>query len=351
MNVTPSATGDQGRTGYQSPTGQQYEIAAGGYRAVITEVGATLRALTVDGKDIVAGFGAEDRVEGGRGQQLMPWPNRIRDGRYSFGGVEHQLPINEVERGTALHGLVRWLPWLLVEHTADSITQQVTVYPQQGWDGTIVCTLTHRLSSGGLTVTVGAQNVGDRAVPFGYAAHPYFTLGEKAVDEIDITVPASAFLEVDPERLLPIRVSPVDDRPEDLRAGGPLADRVFDTAFTDLQFGPSTGSGNGESGSGNGESGSGNGSAGSSASTGSGNGNSDRWQIRLALGDRETLIWGDDRHRWIQIYTGADRRDLGLAIEPMTCGPDAFNTEETADGLVVLEPGAEYRGVWGVSGR
>jgi aldose 1-epimerase len=304
-----------------APTGQQFEISAAGYRAVITEVGATLRELQIDGKDIVAGFGQQARVEGGRGQQLMPWPNRIRDGRYSFGGQNYQLPVNETERGTALHGLVRWVPWQLVEHSADGLTQQVVVYPQQGWDSTIVCTVTHRLAEDGLTVTVGCQNVGDRAIPFGYAAHPYFTLGEQQVDDIDITVPASAYLEVEPDRLLPIKVGPVDGRPEDLRSGGPLGDRVFDTAFTDLEFAPST----------------------SSAS--------ERWQIRLGHADRETVIWGDDRHRWIQLYTGADRRDLGLAIEAMTCGPDAFNTEETADGLVILEPGADYSGQWGVFGH
>jgi aldose 1-epimerase len=265
---------------------------------------------------MLAGFGATDRVEGGRGQQLMPWPNRIRDGRYSFGGQEHQLPVNEVERGTALHGLVRWVPWQVVEQTADTITQQVVVYPQQGWDGTIRCTVSHQLSERGLTVTVGCQNVGDVAIPFGYAAHPYFTLGEKAVDEIEISAPAASYLEVD-DRLLPIAVEPVDGLPEDLRDGAVLGERVFDTAFTDLTV----------------------------------DSEYEAWRIRLALGERETFVWGDTQHRWIQVYTGADRRDLGLAVEPMTCGPDAFNTAATADGLVVLQPGEEYRGRWGVYGR
>lgn len=299
-----------------SPTGHQYEIAAGGYRAVITEQGATLRLLQVEGRDILAGFGPGDRVSGGHGQQLMPWSNRIRDGRYSFDGQDHQLPINEVARGTALHGLVRWVGWELVHHTEDTVSQRVLVFPQQGWDSTIECTVTHELSGSGLTVTVDCENVGDRAVPFGYAAHPYFTLGEERVDDLQVTVPAASYLEVDPQRLLPIAVRPVDGRPEDLRSPEPLGDRVFDTAFTDLD------------------------TAGR-----------DHWQVRLAFGDRETVIWADRQHQWIQLYTGADRRDLGLAVEPMTCGPDAFNTEATATGLVTLQPGDRYRGRWGVRGR
>lgn len=298
------------------PTGEQYEISAGGYRAVVTEVGATLRVLQTGGQDMVAGFAAEDRVEGGRGQQLMPWPNRIRDGRYTFDGREQQLPINEVERGTALHGLVRWVPWQLVEHTGDTVTQQVLVYPQQGWDGTVRCTISHRVSERGLTVLIGCENVGDTAVPFGYAAHPYFTLGQDSVDEIVISAPASSYLEVD-DRLLPVAVRPVDGLPEDLRTEAPLGTRNFDTAFTDLALDQEF----------------------------------QAWRIRLSRGDRETYLWGDSQHRWIQIYTGADRRDLGLAVEPMTCGPDAFNTEATSTGLIVLQPGETYQGSWGVYGR
>lgn len=299
-----------------SPTGHQYEISSGPYRAVVTEVGATLRHLSVDGRDILAGFGPGDRISGGHGQQLLPWPNRIRDGRYSFDGTDYQLPLSEPERHNAIHGLVRWSGWELVQHTEDTVTQQATVFPQQGWDTTLLATITHHLSDRGLTVTVRAENTGDRAMPFGYAAHPYFTVGEQTVDQIEVTAPAGTYLDVD-DRLLPVELKPVDGTPQDLRAGAPIGDRNLDTAFTDLQLEPGH----------------------------------DVWRIRLALGERETFIWADANHRWIQVYTGADRRDLGIAVEPMTCGPDAFNSDLTNDGLVVLEPGESYQGRWGVYGR
>ena len=302
-----------------APSGEQYEITSGSYRAVITEVGATLRVLQVGEVDILSGFAEGDRISAGHGQQLIPWPNRIRDGRYSFGGTDFQLALSEPERNNAIHGLVRWMPWNVVEHTADTLVQQVRLHPQQGWDAIFDCSITHQLSAAGLAVTVSIDNVGDVAAPFGYAAHPYFTLGESTVDDVEISAPAGKYLEVD-DRLLPVKLSPVDGLDEDLRTPAPLGNRDFDTAFTDL-------------------------------ATDAGGDQPGAWRVRLALGDRETFIWGDKGHGWIQIFTGNGHRDVGIAVEPMTCGPDAFNDELTADGLIVLQPGDNYTGSWGVYGH
>ena len=69
---------------WSAPTGEQFEISGGGYRAVVTEGGATLRLLEHDGRPVVDGFAEDAMPAVGRGQLLMPWPNRIRDGAYSF---------------------------------------------------------------------------------------------------------------------------------------------------------------------------------------------------------------------------------------------------------------------------
>ncbi|CAA9334878.1 MAG: Aldose 1-epimerase [uncultured Friedmanniella sp.] len=298
------------------PTGEQYEIVSGEHRAVVTEVGATLRSYTVSGRHVVRGFEADEVVQKGRGQQLLPWPNRIRDGLYTFQGTEYQLDITEPKRYTALHGLARHVPWTLVEQTADSVTQTVRVYPQPGWPGILEATITHQVSDRGLQVNVRATNIGDVDFPFGYAAHPYLTVGETTVDDVSITVPAAAYLEVDDDRLLPIRVAPVEGTENDLRAGEPLGTTVLDTAFTDLT--------RGEDG---------------------------RWRVRLSRGDRQAELWGDATMTWIQVFTGEEYRDLSLAIEPMTCGPDAFNEGPTHDGVIVLAPGKSYTGRWGLTGR
>jgi aldose 1-epimerase len=297
------------------PTGEQYEIVSGGHRAVITEVGATLRSYAVDGLDVVRGFAESDLVKGGRGQNLIPWPNRIRDGKYTFAGQPHQLALTEPARGNASHGLVRYVPWLLADRTPDVVTNRVRVYPQPGWHGWLEASITHRVSEDGLTVTVQATNIGDREVPFGYGAHPYLTVGESIVDEISLTAPAGSYLEVD-ERLLPVRVSAVDGTDKDLRTGPTLGPLNLDTAMTDLA--------RDEDGC---------------------------WHVVLTRGDRSCELWGDETMKWLQIFTGGPYRDWGTAVEPMTCGPDAFNAGPTHDDLIVLGPGETFIGRWGVRER
>ena len=297
------------------PTGEQYEIVSGGHRAVVTEVGATLRSYSVDGVNVVRGFGEHESPRGGQGQNLLPWPNRIRDGKYTFAGKSQQLWLSEPARHNASHGLVRYVPWVLVDRTPDSVTNRVRVFPQPGWPGWLEATVTHAVSTEGLTVTMSATNIGDGDVPFGYAAHPYLTVGEETVDDVDVRVPAAAYLEVDPDRLLPIRVAPVDRTDLDLRDGTTLGSRNLDSALTDL------------------------------ARDADG-----RWRVTLTRGDRTAELWGDESMAWVQVFTGGPYRDRSVAVEPMTCGPDAYNEGPTHDDLIVLAPGDTCTGRWGVRG-
>ena len=297
-----------------APTGEQYEINSGNHRAVVTEVGATLRRFSVDGRDVVHGFDVTETIKGGRGQNLIPWPNRIRDGRYTFNGVTQQLALTEPARHNASHGLARYVPWVLVEQQADTVVNRVRIHPQPGWSGTLDATITHRVSADGLTVTVEATNLSDEELPFGYGAHPYLTVGESSVDEVALTVPAASYLEVD-DRLLPARLSAVDGTVYDLRRSTVLGSANLDTAMTDLTR------------------------------------DSDgRWRIRLTLGDRYAELWGDETFAWTQVFTGGPNRDAGVAVEPMTCGPNAFNAGPTHDDLRVLAPQETFVGQWGITG-
>ena len=297
-----------------NPTGEQYEISSGEQRAVVTEVGAALRVYAVGGRDVVLGFGGDEVINGGRGQQLIPWPNRIRDGRYEFGGATQQLALTEPARHNASHGLARHVPWTLTEHTSDSVTLTVILYPQPGWPGTLRASLRYTLDDDGLNIAVAATNIGSTDVPFGYGAHPYLTVGEQNVDEVTITVPAASYLTVD-DRLLPRSVEPVEGTTYDLRAAAPIGERTFDTAFTDVTV------------------------------------DDGRWVVRLEHGDRFAELWAESGFGWLQLYTGADQRDIGVAVEPMTCGPDAFNAGPTHDGMVTLGPAAEFSGRWGIRGH
>ena len=96
-----------------APSGLQHDISLGNQRAVVTEVGATLRSYAVNGVDVLDGFDAGEMSSAGRGQILAPWPNRLEDGRYTRYGKEGRAALDEPERRNAIHGLARWLPWEL----------------------------------------------------------------------------------------------------------------------------------------------------------------------------------------------------------------------------------------------
>lgn len=288
------------------PTGSQYEISCGPWQAIVTEQGATLRSLQYDGVDVIASFDAHQSPASSQGQQLLPWPNRIRDGHYTFDGVEQQLAVSEVDRHNAIHGLVAWAPWSLLEHTDVSVTQTIRIMARPGWPGTIDVNLTHRLSDAGLAVDVTARNVGATAVPFGYAAHPYLSLGG-TIDDWTIDAPLSSWLQVD-DRLLPVQMREMDYA--HALNGLKVGHRTFDTAYT-VHVGSPT------------------------------------WRIKVTNGDTSHELWADAAMGWAQIYTPADRRSL--AVEPMTCGPDAFNEGPTHDDVLRLEPDEAVTLRWGIA--
>ncbi len=298
------------------PSGEQWTIRHGDQEATVVEVGGGLRRYLDAGAEVLHGYAEDARADGGRGQVLMPWPNRIRDGRYTFAGTERQLALTEVERSNAIHGLVRWSHWTLAERSESSVTVAHRLLPQPGWDGMLDLTITYALGDDGLSVTPSATNVGPTPAPFGYGTHPYLTVGEEVVDDATLTVPAETVIEVD-DRLLPTGTAPVAGE-LDFRGGRTIGRTVLDTAYTHL------------------------------TATGG------RWEIRLAAGSRSTTLWAQaEMFGYAQVFTGdtlppGRARRSGIAVEPMTCPAGAF---ATGDSLIVLEPGDTWSGTWGITSR
>ena len=65
-------------------TGEQFEIRRGDMRAVITELGAGLRLFSIADQAVIDGFSEREMPSFGRGQVLIPFPNRVASGRYVF---------------------------------------------------------------------------------------------------------------------------------------------------------------------------------------------------------------------------------------------------------------------------
>ncbi len=306
------------QTERSSPTGEQWTVRRGGDELVVVEVGGGIRTWTRGGTDVIAGYRVASTSVAGRGQQLIPWPNRLRDGRYTFGGVPRQLYLSEPAKGNASHGLVRWVEWDLLDQTTSSITVGHRLHPQPGWAWVLELTTVYALADDGLTVTTTAQNVGEGEAPYGYGMHPYLSIEGTPVEEVTLTVPGARWLEVDPERLLPVGTRDVAGSPYDFRAGRPIGDLALDTAFTDLDRGPDG-----------------------------------RWEVRLdgllGLAAGAVTLWADAAYPWVQVFTGRayphTEGTTGIAVEPMTCPPDAYNSEQD---LVVLRPDQVHTGSWGI---
>jgi aldose 1-epimerase len=299
----------------ESPSGRQFEITRGDQRAVVTEVGATLRSYGAGGRELLDGFDSDEMCSGGRGQVLLPWPNRIRDGRHSFGGGEHQLPLSEPERGNAIHGLVRWSVWAPVEYAADRIAMHHVLYPQPGYPFLLSLTVQYALSAGGLTVTMSAVNVGQVPCPFGAGSHPYLTVGTKLVDSATLLLPARARLEAD-ERAIPIGRVEVAGTEYDFREPREIGSLQLDHCFTDLA-----------------------------------GGSDGRIRAILSAPDGSSaMLWMDAAYSYLMVFTGdtlgPPKARRSVALEPMTCVPNAF---QSGDGLLTLQPGERFSADWGIT--
>ncbi len=298
------------------PVGHLFEIAHGDERAVISESGATLRVYEVGTRPVVEAFdGPETPVIGGQGEVLAPWPNRVVDGRWSWESTDHQLWITEPERGHALHGLVRRLPWSPVGSGPDRIELEAVLLAHPGWPFPLHLAVTYGLGRGGLTSRLAATNIGRTSCPYGAATHPYLAIPDGRVDGAALELPAATWLATD-DRLAPVERRPTAGTRYEFEAGTAIGDRVVDNAFTDLDR----------------------------LADG-------RVEARVTCPDgRTTVVWGDRSVRWWQLFTGDELppewRRRTLALEPMTCGPDALNTRED---LVVLEPGQTHTMEWGLT--
>jgi aldose 1-epimerase len=295
-------------------SGTQWTIAADGHEAVVVEVGGGLRSYRVNGVDYVSGYADDELAAGCAGQILAPWPNRIRDGQYSFQGTQHQLFLTEPTRANALHGLVNYSRWHAVEQSADSVTLEYLMPAQPGYPWPLRLRTTWQVSAAGLKASHEVTNLAAQQVPFGFSVHPYLQIPGLQVDDLTLTLPARNRLMVD-SRLLPVGAAKVAGTEFDYTEGRRIGSAVLDTAFGDVvhaEDGTST--------------------------------------VVLTGGGAEVRVWADGEFGWWQVFTsdtlGGDRLRKAVAIEPMTCPPDAFRSGR---GVIVIEPGDSWRGVWGVT--
>jgi len=296
-------------------TGAQFEIMAGDYQAVVTELGAGLRTLRHRGQPVIAGYEPDELPPGAAGQLLVPWPNRVDGGRYTMAGTGYQLDLSEPSAGNAIHGLTRWTPWSAVRHTSSDVLLHVVLLGRAGYPFCLEMEAEYQLSEDrGLQLSVTARNVGSQPAPYGTGSHPYLTAGLPTVDECELTLPGALWLPVD-ERGIPFGPPrDVTGTEFDFRACRPIGKTRLDYAFTGLEP-------DGEG----------------------------RVWARLAGGGREVALWAGAGFHWLQVFTGdtldGAHRRRALGMEPMTCPPNAF---VSGTDVLKLEPGDTVTHTWGI---
>jgi aldose 1-epimerase len=295
-----------------APSGEQFELRHGDQRAIVTEVGATLRSYSAGERDVLDGFGLDERSDGGRGQVLIPWPNRLRDGRYVWDGEALAVPLNDTRLANAIHGLVRWRNWQLLVWEPSRLTFGLRLFPMSGYPFALGLTVDYELSDAGLRVRTSAENIGARAAPYGVGHHPYLSIGE-LIDTARLTLPAAVLLITD-ERQIPTSTAPVAGTPYDFRTAREIGPVTLDACFGEL------------------------------ARDADG-----RARVRLEGEKAAVTLWMGEAYRFVMAYTGdtlaVARRRRGLAVEPMSCAPNAF---ASGDGLIRLEPAQTHAAEWGI---
>lgn len=305
------------------PSGRQVRLAAHDQEIVAVEVGGGLRIYRAGGRDVLDGYAEEDMCDGGRGQLLAPWPNRLGDGSFEWRGRRLQTAITEVPARNAIHGLVRWANWTVPDSTPqpwgpqtppDSTSLAYRLYPQPGWPWTLDLRVGYRLvPERGLEVRTSVTNVSEEICPIGFGWHPYL---KGPVDRCRLTVPAATTYVFD-ERGLPRSRRSVDGTDLDFRRSRLVGGARLDAAFTDLERGPDG-----------------------------------RARVVLEWPDGDPVtVWVDGNFTHLMVFSGdtlsdGSRRRQGLAVEPMTCAPDMLRN---GDGLRSLEPGETFEALWGIS--
>ena len=299
-----------------APSGDQFQLLCGRQQATVVEVGGGLRRYRIDGHDLLDGYARRDRCTGARGLPLIPWPNRLRDGAYTFNGENHQVPLTEPDKHNAIHGFLRWRNWTCRHAGSDRVVMGTVLRPMMGYPFTLDVEVDYHLDESGLTVTTRARNIGEQTAPYGAGQHPYLQIGTDRIDPGELRLDADIYIPTD-DRGLPTGTAKVAGSEYDFRAGRRIGDQDVDLTFTGLHR----------------------------------DGDGRAW-VRLTGPDgRRISVWVDEKYPFVEIYTShtqpAPHFRTGLGVEPMTCAPNAFRS---GNGLIRLSPGESVETSWGITG-
>lgn len=275
-------------------SGKTVVLSAGDYQAKIVTVGAGMAELTHKGRHLIIPHHPNEMPLAHLGKVLIPWPNRIANGCYRHDGVEYQLAINDRVSQSAIHGLLAWRDWQLSDCSETAATLNVFLPPHYGYPFMLMTEMRYQLNAEtGLCASITTTNIGDTAAPYGAGVHPYLTCNLASTDSCELTLP------------LTDAVSPELDYRHSRKIGAAQIDHTFRTTGIE-------------------------------------------WEVRLTSREQRMVAWLRASQPWLQIYTADKLNRKGLAVEPMSCPPDAFNSGQD---VVLLAPGETHRFSFTIGGE
>lgn len=297
------------------------DISAGEYRASISTFGGGLRSLEYSGKPLVVSYPEGAYPPLSSGIVLAPWPNRTADGVFAHDGVLHRLDITEPARATAIHGFVGQMAWHVADKAEDFVALELSTGLRQGWPWPLRMRVTWSLDAKeGLRASFDVRNEADASCPFGLGWHPYLSALGAPLDDCVLHLPVGTNLPLDSVRNLPAgpefparRVLP------DVDVGQRMAGVWLDHCFGEISAQEET-----------------------------------LAEARLLNPDGEGVrLWVGEGFNWFQVFTADPARREGypgvgraLAVEPMTCPPDALRSGRD---LIRLNAGEERSFECGIS--
>ena len=288
--------------------GRHLELVAGGARATVCTRGAALVALRVDDLDVVVpGPPGPCRAEQFRGVVLAPWPNRTEP-RYAWDGRALELAVTEPHTGAAIHGLVHDRAWDVASASAAEVVLATRLGDDPGYPFDVALRASYAIEATGIRAEVVARNEGDGPAPVGLGAHPYLGVGDAAVDDVVLDLPAAAVLDLGPRGTPAGPPRAVAGSDLDLRGGRRVGAAVLDHAFVELG----------------------------------------QPRAELRAGGRRVVLRAGSTVRCAMVFTSDSldppARRAAIAVEPMTCPPGALASGD----VDVLEPGEELALRWDV---
>jgi aldose 1-epimerase len=295
----------------------------------IQRIGAGIAQYYIQRDDIkyhiCYGFSDEKDKESCMGDNLFPWPGRIENQHYEWKGKEYSVKghASMVDaNNNALHGFVNTMEWKFDQQSENKVVALVEidekVFEKKGYPFSLSLQLVYVLSDNGLEVEALVKNTGSHIAPWGIGFHPYFTIDDQIVDNLELKIPSTSLIEYDSVLKPTGKLIDVSNRehPYSFHDFKQISNTIFDHCYVNLESDD-------------------NGIA----------------KTTLRYKDKTITVWQQvSSYPYCQVYSydfskkGNKRR--GFAIEPESCCGFAFNVKDM--GLGELSPGEEFKGKWGI---